>query len=109
VNALPSAFSVAAARRKRTGGNSRTQPGALNLSTAGELFANGNILDILMSAVHGAQIRVAEQAGRRRRRPAGDCIDAQWHDFNHPAIIDVGDIPATLGRLKPLVLNRPAA
>jgi len=38
-------------------------------------FANGNILDILMSAVHGAQIRVAEQAGRKasvvlRRSPS---------------------------------------
>jgi len=38
-----------------------------------------------MSAVHGSQIRVAEQAGRRASvvlRPLA--IDAQWHDFNHP-------------------------
>ena len=62
------------------------QPGALNLvNRQVNFFANGNILDILMSAVHGAQIRVAEQAGRKASvvlRP--NAIDAEWHDFNHP-------------------------
>lgn len=48
-------------------------------------FARGNILDIMMRAVHGSQIRVAEEACR-----AADVVlrplscDAKWHDFTHP-------------------------
>ena len=88
VNALPPSAFLRCCREKEKEQAEilRKQPGALNLvNTQVNYFANGNILDILMSAVHGAQIRVAEQAGRKARvvlRPLA--IDAQWHDFNHP-------------------------
>jgi len=48
-------------------------------------FARGNILDIIMRAFHGAQIRVAEEACRQADvvlRPLTN--DGHWHDFNHP-------------------------
>jgi NTE family protein len=48
-------------------------------------FARGNILDTMMRAVHGAQIRVAERACREADlvlRPLA--CDAKWHDFTHP-------------------------
>ena len=48
-------------------------------------FARGNILDILMRAVHGGQIRAAEESCRHASvvlRPLA--IDAFWHDFHHP-------------------------
>ncbi len=48
-------------------------------------FARGNILDIMMRAVHGSQIRVAEEACRQADvvlRPLA--CDAKWHDFTHP-------------------------
>ena len=73
-------------------------------------FAQGNILDIMMSAVHGAQIRVAEQACRRANvvlRPLA--IDAHWHDFNHPGkYITMGRKVATqhLDELKALVQRK---
>ncbi len=88
VNALPpSAFlRCCRERQKEEAEVLRKHPGALNVVTRQvNYFANGNILDILMSAVHGAQIRVAEQAGRKASvmlRPLA--IDAQWQDFNHP-------------------------
>jgi NTE family protein len=48
-------------------------------------FAPGNILDIMMRAVHGAQIRVAEEACRHANvvlRPLG--MDARWYEFDKP-------------------------
>jgi NTE family protein len=48
-------------------------------------FAPGNILDIMMRAVHGAQIRVAEEACRHAGvvlRPLG--MDARWYEFDKP-------------------------
>jgi NTE family protein len=48
-------------------------------------FAPGNILDTMMRAVHGAQIRVAEQAGEQADlvlRPLS--LESRWHDFRHP-------------------------
>lgn len=48
-------------------------------------FANGNILDNLMRSVHGAQIRVAEDACRQADvvlRPL--CCDGSWLEFNRP-------------------------
>ena len=48
-------------------------------------FARGNILDVMMRAVHGAQIRVAEEACRRADvvlRPLA--IDARWYEFDKP-------------------------
>ena len=48
-------------------------------------LAHGNIIDTMMQAINGAQIRVAEAAARQAdvviRPLAGD---AQWHDFTHP-------------------------
>ena len=46
-------------------------------------FAPGNILDIMMRAVHGAQIRVAEAACRRADvvlRPLA--MDGHWYEFD---------------------------
>jgi len=48
-------------------------------------FANGNILDIMLRSIHGAQTRVAEAAGREADlvlRPLS--CDVKWHDFTHP-------------------------
>lgn len=48
-------------------------------------FARGNVLDTMMRAVHGAQIRVAEAACREADvvlRPLA--CDARWHDFTRP-------------------------
>ncbi len=48
-------------------------------------FARGNILEILMRSIHGAQIRVAEAAGRRADlvlRP--DICDDRWLDYRSP-------------------------
>jgi predicted acylesterase/phospholipase RssA len=48
-------------------------------------FARGNILDIMLRSIHGAQIRIAEQACNRADivlRPLS--CDARWHDFNNP-------------------------
>jgi len=48
-------------------------------------FADGNILDIMLRSIHGAQTRVAEASGREADvvlRPLA--CDVQWHDFTHP-------------------------
>ena len=48
-------------------------------------FAPGNILDIMMRAVHGSQIRVAEEACRHASvvlRPLA--MDARWYEFDKP-------------------------
>jgi NTE family protein len=88
VNALPPSAFLRCFREKEKEQAEilRKQPGALNMvNRQVNFFANGNILDILMSAVHGSQIRVAEQAGRKADlvlRPLA--IDGDWHDFNHP-------------------------
>jgi NTE family protein len=110
VNALPPSAFLRCCREKEKEQAEilRQEPGALNLvSRQVNYFANGNILDILMSAVHGSQIRVAEQAGRKASvvlRPLA--IDAQWHDFNHPGkYIELGRQVALqhLDELKALV------
>jgi NTE family protein len=110
VNALPPSAFLRCCREKVKEQSEflRKQSGALNLvNRQVNFFANGNILDILMGAVHGAQIRVAEQAGRKASvvlRPLA--IDAQWHDFNHPGkYIELGREVALqhLDELKALV------
>lgn len=110
VNALPPSAFLRCCREKEKEQAEilRTQPNALNLvSRQVNYFANGNILDILMSAVHGSQIRVAEQVARKASvvlRPLA--IDAQWHDFNHPGkYIELGRQVALqhLDELKALV------
>ncbi|HXS67272.1 MAG TPA: patatin-like phospholipase family protein [Candidatus Polarisedimenticolia bacterium] len=110
VNALPPSAFLRCCREKQKEQAEilRKQPGALNLvNRQVNFFANGNILDILMSAVHGSQIRVAEQAGRKASvvlRPLA--MDGQWHDFNHPGkYIELGRQVALqhLDELKALV------
>src|SRR5882724_73622 len=115
VNALPPSAFLRCCREKEKEQAEilRTQPGALNLvNRQVNYFANGNILDILMSAVHGAQIRVAEQAGRKASIVLRPCaIDSQWHDFNHPGkYIELGRQVALqhLDELKALV-RRPVS
>jgi NTE family protein len=110
VNALPPSAFLRCCREKEKEQAEilRKQFGALNLVTRQmNYFANGNILDILMSAVHGAQIRVAEQAGRKASIVLRPCaIDSQWHDFNHPGkYIELGRQVALqhLDELKALV------
>ena len=49
-------------------------------------FARGNILEILMRSIHGAQGRVAAASGRHADlvlQP--DICDDRWVDFRHPA------------------------
>jgi NTE family protein len=110
VNALPPSAFLRCCREKEKEQAEilRKTPGALNLvNRQVNYFANGNILDILMSAVHGAQIRVAEQAGRKASIVLRPCaIDSQWHDFNHPGkYIELGRQVALqhLDELKALV------
>jgi NTE family protein len=110
VNALPPSAFLRCFREKQKeqAEINRKQPDPLNLvNRQVNFFANGNILDILMSAVHGSQIRVAEQAGRKADlvlRPLA--IDGNWHDFNHPGkYIELGREVALkhLDELKALV------
>jgi len=88
VNALPPAAFLRCCREKEREETAilHKHPDALKLMNRQvNYFAQGNILDIMMSAVHGSQIRVAEQACRQASvilRPLG--IDSHWHDFNHP-------------------------
>ncbi len=58
-------------------------PGILNKHL--NYFASGNILDIMLRSIHGAQTRVAEAAGREADvvlRPLA--CDVKWHDFTRP-------------------------
>ena len=76
-------------------------------------FAPGNILDIMMRAVHGSQIRVAEEACRHADvvlRPLG--IDARWYEFDKPCkYIALGRRAAEehLEEIKSLVNKRNAS
>ena len=110
VNALPPSAFLRCCREKRKGasGNSpqatrRAQRISVEYSRS-TYFANGNILDILMSAVHGAQIRVAELAGRKASvvlRPLA--IDARMARFQSSRQIHrtgARGRPATPGRAK---------
>lgn len=48
-------------------------------------FAPGNILDVILRSIHGAQMRVAEQACHHADvvlRPLS--FDGRWHDFRRP-------------------------
>ncbi|HKW29538.1 MAG TPA: patatin-like phospholipase family protein [Verrucomicrobiae bacterium] len=57
----------------------------LPLDTKLNYFARGNILEILMRSVHGAQIRMAESLGRQADlvlRP--QICDDRWLDFRDP-------------------------
>ena len=57
----------------------------LPLETKLNYFARGNILEILMRSIHGAQIRMAESLGRKADivlRP--QICDDRWLDFRDP-------------------------
>jgi len=57
----------------------------LPLDTKLNYFARGNILEILMRSIHGAQIRIAESLGRQADivlRP--QICDDRWLDFRDP-------------------------
>jgi NTE family protein len=57
----------------------------LPLDTHLNYFARGNILEILMRSIHGAQIRIAESLGRQadiELRPR--ICDDRWLDFRNP-------------------------
>ncbi|HAM73552.1 MAG TPA: hypothetical protein DCM86_18120, partial [Verrucomicrobiales bacterium] len=75
-------------------------------------FAPGNILDTMMRAVHGAQLRVAETACRQADvvlRPLA--LDASWIEFNKPMkYIELGRRVAEehLDEIKELVLQGTA-
>ena len=89
-----------------------------NLNQQINYFARGNILDIMMRAVHGGQIRMAEQACDRADvvlRPLA--IDAHWHDFNHAgkyialgrqvALQHLDELKALVRRKKPIHEHAP--
>jgi len=73
-------------------------------------FAPGNVLDIMMRAVHGPQIRVAEESCRHAGvvlRPLA--MDARWYEFDKPCkYIALGRRVAEehLGEIKSLVNRR---
>jgi NTE family protein len=113
VNALPPSAFLRCCREREKEEQEILRKGANPLNVVNRqvnFFANGNILDILMSAVHGSQIRVAELAGQKASvvlRPLS--IDAQWHDFNHPGkYIELGRQVALqhLDELKALVRKK---
>ena len=70
-------------------------------------FARGNVLEILMRSVHGAQIRMAEascQMADLVLRP--EIYDDRWLDYRHPKkFITLGREVAErhLGEIKSLV------
>ncbi|PYJ56479.1 MAG: hypothetical protein DME24_22215 [Verrucomicrobia bacterium] len=76
-------------------------------------FAPGNILDIMMRAVHGAQLRVAEESCRHADvvlRPLA--MDAHWYEFDKPCkFIAVGRRAAEehLDEIKSLVNKRASS
>jgi NTE family protein len=92
VNAIPSSDSIRAclqAQREVAGhAERRTRKLAqkfLSFNQHVNYFARGNILEILMQSIHGAQIRMAEASSRRANivlRP--DVGDDRWLDFKNP-------------------------
>jgi len=88
VNTIPTPAYLKCCREwDREQSASRRRPSRLAavLNTHLNYFARGNVLDTMMRAVHGAQIRVAESACRNADlvlRPLA--CDARWHDFTRP-------------------------
>jgi NTE family protein len=74
-------------------------------------FANGNVADVMLRALHGAQTRVAEQACSAADvvlRPW--TVDSRWYDFTNPRkYITLGRREAEqhLEELKALVAKKP--
>lgn len=92
VNAIPSSDSIRAclqAQREVAGHPERRARklarNFLSFNQNVNYFARGNILEILMHSIHGAQIRMAETSCRRASvvlRP--DVGDDRWLDFKNP-------------------------
>ena len=68
-------------------------------------FARGNLFEILMRSVHGAQIRAAEASCRQADvvlRP--EILDDRWLDFRHPgkfiALLQLPPAQANLPRVR---------
>ena len=58
---------------------------AISIDKQLNYFARGNLFEILMRSVHGAQIRAAEASCRQADlvlRP--EILDDRWLDFRHP-------------------------
>ena len=92
VNAMPSSDRIRAALQIQRELGGQTTGRALKLARKllpfnqhVNYFARGNILEILMNSIHGAQIRMAEASCQRASvvlRP--DVGDDRWVDFRHP-------------------------
>jgi len=73
------------ARREKEANRPRRRSLASIVNQHVNYLASGNVIDIMMKAVSGAQTRVAEASAR-----AADVVlrpitgDATWHDFTHP-------------------------
>jgi NTE family protein len=73
------------ARREKEANKPRPRSWTSVLNQHVNYLASGNVIDIMMKAVSGAQTRVAEAASREADvllRPITG--DATWHDFTHP-------------------------
>jgi predicted acylesterase/phospholipase RssA len=92
VNAIPSSDRIAAcqqAQRELAGNTERRARKLarkfLPFNQHVNYFARGNILEILMHSIHGAQIRMAEAGSRRADvvlRP--DICSDRWMDYRSP-------------------------
>ena len=73
------------ARREKEAHRPRRRSLASILNQHINYLADGNVIDIMMKAVSGAQTRVAEAAAREADVVLRPLIgDATWHDFTHP-------------------------
>jgi NTE family protein len=88
VNTIPTPAYLRCCRELEREQRERNGQGNIILRTLNKhlnYFARGNVLDVMMRAVHGAQIRVAEDSCRRADivlRPLA--IDARWYEFDNP-------------------------
>ena len=92
VNAIPSSDRIRACQQGQRELAGQTKRRArelarkfLPLNRHVNYFARGNILEILMHSIHGAQIRMAEASGRHASvvlQP--EICDDRWLDYRHP-------------------------
>jgi predicted acylesterase/phospholipase RssA len=92
VNAIPSSDHIRLCLQARRELEGQTAGRALKLARTllpfnkhVNYFARGNLLEILMNSIHGAQIRMAEASGQRANivlQP--DVGDDRWLDFRNP-------------------------
>jgi NTE family protein len=92
VNVIPTPDRIRCAREAELHLKRRHKPSgsklfrkALPLNRQMNYFARGNVLEILMRSIHGAQIRMAEASCQRADlvlRP--EIYDDRWLDYRHP-------------------------